>query len=201
MCRSAEPEAPPVTLTNKGYQGDNEVSGLGEVEQAVLRLQAGDRLALTPLYSAYAEAALRTAFLITRNRATAEDAVQEAFVQVLRNISALRDPAAFRPWFYRIVVNAARRLSRKKKVPVPPELTSPESPDEALIGSEEAAAVRLAVAQLNEAHREVITLRYYTELSEAEIAQVLGVPPGTVKSRLHRAKEALHERLSAGRRQ
>lgn len=108
---------------------------MSEVESAVRRLQAGERQALTPLYTAYAEPALRTAFLITRNRATAEDAVHEGFVQVLRSIGSLRDPGAFRPWFYRIVVNAAKRLARARRQPA--SLDSPAIPsvEEVLLGA------------------------------------------------------------------
>lgn len=174
-----------------------------EVE-AVRRLQSGDRSALDDLYTAYAEPAARTAYLITRNRAAAEDVVQEAFIQVLRNIPALRHPGSFRPWFYRIVVNTAKRLSRNSTRSLPTDLTrhdhidlSALSPDEAAIGIEEIQLVRWAVAELGEVHREVIVLRYYTGLSEEEIAETLRVPPGTVKSRLYRAREALLERLQS----
>ncbi|MFZ5824367.1 MAG: RNA polymerase sigma factor [Bacillota bacterium] len=169
--------------------------------EAVRRLQAGDRSALNLLYSTYAEAAIRTAFLITRSKAVAEDAVQEAFVQVIRTVPTLRDPASFRPWFYRIVVNSAKRLSRNisRSLPLDLEYTKVDltalSPDEAAIGIEEIQMVRAAINDLNQAHREAVILRYYTDLSEDEIAQSLGVPSGTVKSRLHRAKEVLRERL------
>jgi RNA polymerase sigma-70 factor (ECF subfamily) len=179
---------------------------LSEAE-AVQRLQAGDRTAFSLLYSAYAETAVRTAFLITRNQPAAEDAVQEAFVQVIRSVSTLRDAAAFRPWFYRIVVNIAKRLSRNGHRSLPLDLNTHDqidltalSPDEAAIGTEEIDAVRQAIAELNAAHREVIILRYYTRLSEEELAVALGVPVGTTKSRLHRARAALHERLERGNR-
>lgn len=177
---------------------------MGEVE-AIRRLQAGDRGALGTLYALHAEVAARTAFLITRDRAAAEDAVQEAFLQVIRNAPQLRDPAAFRPWFYRIVVNTAKRLSRRARRPLPLDLHQRDtvdlsvlSPEEASIGIEEIERVRTAIAGLSDAHREVIVLRYYTGLSEAEIAETLGVPAGTVKSRLHRAREVLKERLGEG---
>lgn len=168
----------------------------------VQRLQSGDRSALGPLYTAYASRAIRTAFLITRNRAAAEDAVQEAFVQVLRTIGSLRDLGAFRPWFYRILVNAAKRSTRRAWRILP--LAQPQeertdlgpSPDEVAIGLEESAQVRAALASLPESQREILVLRYYTDLSEAEIAEALGVPAGTVKSRLHRAREALAARLA-----
>lgn len=168
----------------------------------VQRLQSGDRSAIGPLYSAHATRAIRTAFLITRNRSAAEDAVQEAFVQVLRTIGALRDPAAFRPWFYRIVVNAAKRSMRRAwrilpiAQPQAEQIDLGPSPDEVAIGQEETAQVRNALASLPESQREILVLRYYTDLTEAEIAEALGLPAGTVKSRLYRAREALGSRLA-----
>lgn len=170
--------------------------------ETVRRFQAGDRSALHELYAAYAQAAVRTAFLITRHRAAAEDAVQEAFVQVLRSVATLRDPALFRPWFYRILINAAKRQFRRGSRSMPMDMRSVEqvdlsalSPEEAAIGAEEIQLVRAAVADLNDGHREIIILRYYTGLSEEEISQALGVPTGTVKSRLHRAREAVSKRM------
>lgn len=166
---------------------------------------AGNPSALDALYAAYATPAIRTAYLITRDRAAAEDAVQEAFLQVLRNGPSLRDPAAFRPWFYRIVVNAAKRMARAPVRPVLPldltshdrsDPTSPQ-PDEAVLAAEEAALVRAAIGDLHDAHRVPLILRYYTALSDEEIAQALELPVGTVKSRLFNARKALQERLDA----
>lgn len=180
------------TLTRKG------VFSLDEAE-AVRRLQSGDRTAFDHLYGAYAAPAIRTAYLITRHQTAAEDAVQEAFVQVLRNISRLRAVTSFRPWFYQIVVNAARRLVRSGGHQLVPldlanhdkaDLTSP-APDEVALTAEEAERLRTAIAQLNEAYRVPVILRYFTGLSEQEVAHALGLPQGTVKSRLHTARRRL----------
>lgn len=171
------------------------------------RLQSGDQAALDELFTAYADAALRTAYLITRSQATAEDAVQEAFVQVLRSIRDLRDPALFKPWFYRIVVNSARRLARRGMVPLVPldlavhdssDPTAP-SPGEVAEGAEELRSLRAAVDELDEAHRLPLVLHYFTGLSEQQIATVLALPRGTVKSRLHKARQVLKKRLMGDR--
>lgn len=180
-----------------------------DVAESVRRLQQGDRSAFDELYAAYARPAIRTAYLITRSQAAAEDAVQEAFVQVLRKISSLREVTAFRPWFYQIVVNAARRLAGKGTVDwVPLDLENHDkadatlpAPDEIAIIGEEAELLRAAINELNEWHRVPVYLRYFTGLSEQEIAQALGLPQGTVKSRLHNARRMLHERLEGGGRQ
>lgn len=173
---------------------------------AVRRLQRGDQSAFDDLYGLHAGAAVRTAYLITRNQTSAEDAVQEAFVQVLRNVSSLRDVASFRSWFYRIVVNAAKRLVRSGSVQTVPldlenhdkaDATAP-APDELALSGEEVERLRAAIGELNEAHRVPVFLRYFTGLSEQEIAQALDLPPGTVKSRLHTARRLLQERLESG---
>lgn len=169
------------------------------------RLIAGDPAALDALYGAYATQAVRTAYLITRDRAAAEDAVQEAFVQVLRHGRSLRDPGSFPSWFYRILVNTAKRMARSPVRSVLPldleshdrsDPTAPE-PHETALAHEEAARLREAIAGLNEAHRVPLILRYYTALSDEEIAHALELPVGTVKSRLFNARKSLQEQLDS----
>lgn len=170
---------------------------------AVQRLKRGERSALDDLYTTYAHPAVRIAFSITGSVAVAEDAVQEAFIQVIRSISTLRDPAAFRPWFYRIVVNAAKRLSRHTTRTLPLDLDTHDKPDfsatppdEAAVEADEIKLLWQAVANLDETHRVPLVLRYFVQLSEQEIAEALGIPTGTVKSRLHTARKTLHDRIA-----
>lgn len=174
---------------------------MNEVE-AVRLLKTGDRSAVDSLYGIYAQPAIRTAYLITRNQTAAEDAVHEAFVKVIRNISSLRDVNLFRPWFYRIVVNAAKTLSRNRYRSVPLDVETHDKadmaavlPDEAAISIEEVETLRSAVAELNDTHRIPVILKYFAGLSEMEIAETLGLPQGTVKSRLYHARKTLQERL------
>lgn len=178
--------------------------GLEEIA-LIDRCKRGDYADFAALYQLYAERALRTAFLITQNVPTAEDAVQEAFVQVWRRISTLREPALFRPWFYRILLHATHRMGKKEQkvvfLPLDPEthdiadLTS-AVPEEQLQTDEELRALRGAIASLSETLRIPLALRYYSGLPEAEIADTLGIPIGTVKSRLHNARQTLHRLLS-----
>lgn len=166
--------------------------------------QAGDERAFEQLYHLYIGQAVRVAFLITHSQQAAEDAAQEAFVQVLRRIHTLRDPRNFRPWFYSILHNAARRSGRKGRgwSFFPFDLLNRGEPDhqaaavdEIIEGRQEVEALRALIALLPEIHREVIVLRYYADLTEPEMAQVLGLPPGTVKSRLHAARQRLLTQL------
>ncbi len=177
-----------------------------DVSNAVLRLQRGDLSALDEIFDAYASSAIRTAYLITRSQDFAEDAVQEAFIQVIRKVSTLRDPSCFRAWFFQIVVNSARRVRRQgsrfrlfdREPDDCPDLTAPV-PEDLALNAEEVNQIRVAIGSLREAHREPLILRYFTGLSEAEVAQILGVPQGTVKSRLHAARRLLHEQLTGNR--
>lgn len=185
---------------------ESEVRGLTDSE-LVVRIRAGDPSALGSLYHTYAMPGIRTALLITRNQESAEDALQEAFVQVMRNIGSLRDPGAFRSWFYRVLINAAKRLARYRSRVVSLDLSKldladPSSvlPDEATVHSEEVQALRKALGELPDLYRVPMILRYYTGLSEQETAATMGIPLGTLKTRLHTARKILQDRLMpAGR--
>lgn len=121
--------------------------------------------------------ALRTAYLVTCDQSAAEDVVHDAFVEVLQNIRALRDPANFRQWFYRIVVNKAKRFMRRRAFQALPLVTDMGdradpgeiAPDEAIVGAEERQLLWASIEQLDELYRVPIVLRYYTELTDAEI--------------------------------
>jgi RNA polymerase sigma-70 factor (ECF subfamily) len=171
------------------------------------RLQGGDLASLDALYARYAEPAVRIAYAITRSQTGAEDAVQEAFVEVIRGARRLRDPAAFRGWFYKIVVNKAKRLSRRGWLHwLPLDLTRHDKadpaapmPEEAIVSADERAQVARSLQELPEMYRVVLVLRYGLDLTEDEMAAVLDIPPGTVKSRLHHARRRLEQRLIAPR--
>ena len=155
----------------------------------VERSQGGEAAAYEDLYRRHREAVARTIYLVVRDLDAAQDLTQEAFTVGWRDIGRLRDPARFRAWVTGIGLNLARRRWRRREVPIGAIVRSsePAEPDERLsIGT---ALRRLPIAQ-----RAVIVLRFYVDLDEAEIARTLGIPVGTVKSRLSRARR----RLAAG---
>jgi RNA polymerase sigma-70 factor (ECF subfamily) len=171
-----------------------------DITPFVRRLQQGDDTAFEPLYRHYIDQAVRVAFLVTRNQQAAEDAAQEAFIQVLRKVHTLQDPSTFRSWFYSILMNTARRTGRKGRrwLFLPIDLLRREQadlhavpPDEAAEHKQDVRAVRSVLRLLPDSHRVPIILRYYAELTDQEIAVVLDLPIGTVKSRLHNAKRKL----------
>jgi len=160
------------------------------------------------------EAAFNIAFWIVRHRSDAEDVVQEAYLQAYRAFHTWIGKD-IRPWLFTIVRNAAYRATsarkRRPNVVSIEEAFAPRddaqgggrepaseerSAEELLIGDAEQAIVRSALAKLPQIFREVIILREWEELSYHEIAQVMGVPVGTVMSRLARARELLGRHLA-----
>jgi RNA polymerase sigma-70 factor, ECF subfamily len=154
------------------------------------------------------DAAFRLAWAILGDEAEAEDVAQEAFTLAWRKRDTLRDPGAFDAWFQRILVNACRmrlrqrRRSPVREIPMPApgadegraRPTEPATADDATrIGVRHAVAD--ALAGLDADHRIVVVLRYWADLTVEQIADRLGIPLGTVKSRLHYALRALSPEL------
>jgi RNA polymerase sigma-70 factor (ECF subfamily) len=164
--------------------------------ELVERAQDGDVAAYAELVDRYREVAFRTAWLITRSAAEAEDAAQEAFVKAFYALDRFRRGEAFRPWVLRIVANEAknrrRSAARRERLALRAERErgpgdAAPSPEAASLAREDRERLMAALERLPERDRQVVVYRYLLELSEAETASVLGVRPGTVKSRLSRA--------------
>lgn len=152
--------------------------------------------------TAYQGIAFRTAYVIARNAADAEEAAQDGFVKAWRALGRFRDGSPFRPWLLRIVANEAsnRRRSAGRRATLALRAAAEEpsggaapSPEAALLTSEQRATLLAAVEELPEDQRDVVALRYFLDLSEAEVAETLAIPQGTVKSRTARALERLRE--------
>jgi RNA polymerase sigma factor (sigma-70 family) len=172
--------------------------------EAVARARAGDLDAYEVLVARYTTLAHRTAVFFGAGD-DAEDIVQEAFVKGYRRLGQIRDDAPFRPWLLAIVTNEARNLYRIRRrraglvlraaAREQPDEAGPDLPADAAIAAERRAALLDAVRALGERDRAVVTCRYLLDLSEAETAQTLGWPLGTVKSRTNRALARLRARL------
>lgn len=143
------------------------------------------------------------AYTITRDAAEAEDAAQEAFLNVYRALGRFRSGAPFKPWLLKIVSNEARNRRRDAgrraglalRVAGEHSPEAPTSPESSIVAAERRDELLLAVDGLAEESRMVISCRYFLGLSEEETAAVLGCPQGTVKSRLSRALGKLRERM------
>ncbi len=174
----------------------------------VARARRGDQAAYGDLVATHQEMAFRVAFLVLGDAAEAQDAAQEAFVKAYRAIDRFREGSAFRPWLLRIVSNAARNrrraAGRRRGLQLRAEAATPR---DATVPSAEATVLRderrrtllAAINALSPDDRLVIGARYFLDLPEAEIAVLAGVAPGTVKSRLSRARARLAQALGGDR--
>lgn len=145
--------------------------------------------------------AFRAAFLVTGDAAEAEDAAQEGFVKAWQSLGRFRPGSPFRPWLLAIVVNEARNRRRRagRQAALALRAYDPRSDDvpEQVSQRSERAEVLALVAKLRDDDRLAIGCRYFLDLSEAETADALGWPRGTVKSRLSRAVARLREAMEA----
>jgi RNA polymerase sigma factor (sigma-70 family) len=160
------------------------------------RAQRGDAAAYEEIVKSYQQIAFRTAYVITGSAADAEDAAQEGFVKAYRALGSFRTGADPRPWLLRIVANEARNRVRSSQRRHGLELRLIEgfrpgdaapSPEGAAVATEDRRRLLDLVNALGEEDRLVISSRYFLELSGEETAAALGIPEGTVKSRLSRA--------------
>ena len=166
----------------------------------VERAMAGDHDAVAELARVSIGRLFVVARLILRDEATAEDATQEALVAAWRHIHGLRDPERFEVWLHRLLINACyeearryRRWSQRiRELPV----DGPGGPDPTVSIAERDALER-AFLGLSPEHRAVFVLHHTVGLPLASIAEVVGVPTGTVKSRLHHATRNLRAALAA----
>jgi RNA polymerase sigma-70 factor (ECF subfamily) len=174
--------------------------------ELIERARRGEVMAYESLVRRYQDAAVRTAYVIAPD-GDAEDAVQEAFVKAYRALGRFRAGSPFRPWLLRIVANEARNRRRSAGRRAGLALRVAEdrrpgdaapSPESAVLDHEERAWLVAAINDLADGDREVIAARYFLDLSEAETAEILGLPRGTVKSRLSRAVGRLRTRLATG---
>jgi RNA polymerase sigma factor (sigma-70 family) len=177
-----------------------------ELDDAELvdRARRGEVDAYEMLVRRYEGVAFRTALFIAGDAAEAQDAAQSGFIKAYYALARFRRGAPFRPWLLKIVANEARNQRRAAGRRAGLELRLAEdrprddaapSPEAAVLGREPLDEIVAALNGMADQDREVIALRYFLELSEAEMAAALGCAPGTVKSRLSRALGRLRQRL------
>jgi RNA polymerase sigma factor (sigma-70 family) len=175
-----------------------------EVDDGLLveRARKGDAAAFGMLVTRYSGLATRVAHLVAPG-ADVEDTIQEAFVKAWRGLPGFRAGAPFRPWLCRIVANEAKNRARsaRRRDALALRTSSaaareePPSPEAIALERDEAEALVGAMNALRPDDRLVIAYRWLLELSEAEMAEALDVPVGTVKSRLSRAMTKLRTQL------
>ncbi len=166
------------------------------------RIAAGEKPAMKLLYERHSEALYRFLQARMRDRFEAADVMQEAFLEVWRGAARFEGRSSVRTWIYGIARNrSVDRLRRShRETPSEPDETIPdEAPDpEAIaVAASDAARVRGCLEELSGAHRTAVELAFFQELAYREIAEIEGVPTGTVKTRILHAKQLLKRCLSA----
>ncbi len=184
--------------------GDHEDAGRdakpASLDDLVRAAQTGDAAAVDALIRRYQDIAYYTALRYAGEAETAREAAQEAFIEALRYLPSLRQPAAFPAWFRRLVFKQVHRRWRRRR-PVQSlddtrELLSPGPGPPAMLEQwQRQAAVRAAVRELPALYQDVTRLFYLEELTYAELVDRLALPLSTVKKRLYTARRLLHERL------
>jgi RNA polymerase sigma factor (sigma-70 family) len=163
----------------------------------VRRARGGDRDAFATLVRRHRPLLLRScARMVGADRAA--DAAQDAVLTAMLSLDRLREPASFGPWLVGIGLNASRVLKGSDPFRFSGAAAAPgtgSDPHEVAEAREIAALVRAAIAELPKGQREAVALYYLAGLTQAEAAQHLGIPPGAVKTRLHKARTSLRVRL------
>jgi RNA polymerase sigma-70 factor (ECF subfamily) len=179
--------------------------------ETVRRVQDGETEAFEILVEKYKRKAFRIAYQVLRDQEDALDAAQEAFVKAFRALPSFKGDSAFYTWLFRITMNLAldrkrQRATRARSMgtdDVPPDewertaVSTDPDPEALASGAERRARIQKALDSLSENHRAIIILSDIEGLQYREIAEVLGIPMGTVMSRLHHARKRLRDALGA----
>ena len=185
----------------------NTIDGFMKEDQAGLLADCiqGDQTAITQFVQAHQLSVFRLALSVLNDPDEANEATQDTFIAALRALKSYRQTSSIKAWLYTIALNISRSRLRKQKAKERLQKTltfvfriqsqlSP-TPEEAAIGNEEEAALWESLGQLGEKHRIPIVLRYYHDLSVAEIAEIMDIKEGTVHSRLSIGRERLRAAL------
>jgi RNA polymerase sigma-70 factor, ECF subfamily len=179
----------------------SQTSVISDDEKALIRgARAGSADAAEELVRRHWPDAYRAAYLVTGDAGEAEDVTQDAMIAALRAMNRFRIERPFRPWLHRIVVNRAIdavRARQRRAAPASPVVDAAERPR--LAGEEADAALKLAIRSLPLDQRAVVVLRFVLGYGPEEIGALLGIPRGTVGSRMRRGLDALRTELGAGK--
>ncbi|RMG11158.1 MAG: sigma-70 family RNA polymerase sigma factor [Planctomycetota bacterium] len=199
-----------VRTSNPGKDGGVELETLDD-RALVARTQEGEREAFSALVSRYQDRVVNLVYRRLNDREAALDVAQEVFIKAYRGLEGFEGNSQFFTWLFRITMNetvsARRRTARRRpplsldrgnsdgeRLPEPPD--SSYEPAAAAERNDETAMIRRAIYELDDDVGQVLVLRDIEGLSYQEIASILGIPVGSVKSRIHRARQVLKDRLA-----
>lgn len=179
-------------------------------KRLIKQAKRGDREAFAEIVELYKDKIFQLAYRMTGNRQEAEDIAQETFLRVYANINQYNEGYKFSTWIYRIATNLCIDRARKKKPDFSLDekaagtegldwysrLSSPDkTPEETVVTQELQNHVQDAITQLSPKYRSIMILRYIEDLSLQEISELLKLPITTIKTRIHRGREALRGKL------
>ena len=179
---------------------EKEVESMNSDSALVMNIGSGDKTAFQELVERHKRTAYGMALGLVGNRDDAFDISQEAFLRVYRSAKSFDHKQPFLPWFYTIIANLSRTWLRRRSTrdhrtvdldEASSFLVSDDNPEEAVIRDQQVTRLRQALLRLSFADREIIVLQHFRDLSYDEIAQLLGIPRGTVMSRLYYARKRL----------
>ncbi|MCR1129786.1 sigma-70 family RNA polymerase sigma factor [Clostridium botulinum] len=174
------------------------------MQDTIRRCKLGEKEAFQELLQTVEKKALATAYFLSRKRGITEDILQETYMKCFMEIDKLKDPEAFKVWFFRILVRTGWKMSKKQSMLVPTDITSENEAlfynekqnEENIIDTYETKhIVKSAINNLSENLKTVVILYYFNDMSIEEISKVTGCFKATVKSRLFYARGALKKQL------
>ncbi|CDH91912.1 RNA polymerase sigma-70 factor [Clostridium botulinum B str. Eklund 17B (NRP)] len=174
------------------------------MQDTIIRCKLGEKEAFQELLQTVEKNALATAYFLSGKRGIAEDILQETYMKCFMEIDKLKDPEAFKVWFFRILVRTGWKMSKKQSMLVPTDITSENEAlfynekqnEENIIDTYETKhIVKSAINNLSENLKTVVILYYFNDMSIEEISKVTGCFKATVKSRLFYARGALKKQL------
>lgn len=187
-------------LANSRWRAGGGQSSKGMDTDIVVRAQAGDQQAFATLAATNGRRMHALAVAILRDRDLAQDAVQQALVAIWRDLPGLRDPARFDAWSYKLLVRtcyAEARRDRRHLSEVLERVSQPTVAADEFGRVADRDQLERGFRRLSVEHRAVVVLHHYFDLPLESVAEVLGLPPGTVRSRFHRAMSVLRAALEA----
>jgi len=169
-------------------------------EQLLRAFIKGDRDALAQLASRYEQQLLGLASGLLGSQTPACDAVQNAWVRVIRHGGTFNGSSSFKTWMYRITINCCRDLQAKRKIKqedenLGNEVDANQTPEQDLLLRERKQVLHQSISKLNQAKRETLLLCYHDSMTHEKAAEVLDIPVGTLKSRLNAALKELRQLL------
>jgi RNA polymerase sigma factor (sigma-70 family) len=165
--------------------------------ELVARAQHGDHDAFDRLVLHVTDRLYAVAYRILRNGPAAEDATQQALVAIWRYLPRLRDPERFEAWAYRLLVHSCYAEHRRSRREAPSGSLTDGAADDPFLTIQLRDQLERGFARLSTEQRAVLVLQHYLSLSHDEMADLLGIPVGTVRSRLHSARTAMRAALEA----